>query len=213
MSLDDPISYADWYWKHSVDAMRLRSEQAEQVYAPIVQQLLDDSGLSEFMPDSIRPLFGKLTAPTDPEFDTIARPFLALFTRAYGLIAGEEMSRPYEYALKMTTPTLKIDADTAAMLTQRKKMTEAVYNEYAGFAGYDETERSQFYNSRIPYPAIPDIITASRYLGDAVNPKPYAQTLFDIPDNDWMIWDWLTYQKFTTEQVLELHRTKFWDDL
>lgn len=212
MSIDDPISYAEWYWKTSVDALRLRSEQAEQSYAPIIQQLLDDSGLSEFMPDLLRPLFGNLTEPTEPDFDSLGRPFLALYTRAMGLIAGEEIARPTAYALKAATPTLKIDADMAAILTQRKKMSKAVYDTYASFAGYDDTEKSEFYKARIPYPSIPDIITASRYLGDATNPKPYAQSLFDIPDTDWMVWDWLTYQKFTTEQVLSLHRGKFWDE-
>ena len=212
MSIDDPISYADWYWKHSVDALRLRSEQGEQSYAPIIQQLLDDSGLSENMPDMLRPLFGNLTNPTEPDFDTIGRPFLSLYTRAMGLIAGEEIARPTSYLLKSSTPTLKIDANMAAILRQRMKMTDNVYNIYAGFEGYDDIEKGQFYDSLLPYPSIPDIITASRYLGDATNPKPYAMSLFDIPEKDWMIWDWLTYQKFTTEQVLSLYRAKFWDE-
>jgi len=212
MSIDDPISYAEWYWKNSVDAARLRAEQAEETYAPIIKQIMDDSGLTEFMPDMLRPLFGNLTEPTEPDFDTIGRPFLSLYTRALGMIAGDEIARPTAYALKAATPTLKIDANMAAILTQRRKMTENVYDVYASFEGYDEIEASEFYKSRLPYPSIPDIITASRYLGDAVDPKPYAQSLFDIPDNDYMVWDWLTYQKFTTEQVLELYRTKFWDD-
>jgi len=212
MSVDDPISYGDWYWKQSVDAVRLRSEQAEQTYAPIVQQLLDDSGLSENMPDMLRPLFSNLTNPTDPDFDDVSRPFLAIYTRAMGLIAGEQIARPTEYALNAATPTQKIDAAMAAILTQRRKMTDAVFKVYSGFEGYDETESNEFYNSRIPYPSIPDIITASRYLGDAVNPKPYAMSLFDIPENDYKIWDWLTYQKLTTEQVLQLYRSKFWDN-
>ncbi len=212
MSIDDPISYADWYWKHSVDALRLRSEQAEQSYAPIIQQILTDSGIGEFIPDYLKPLFGELTEPTHPDFDEVMSPLLSMFTRAYGLVAGEEMSRPYEYALKTANPTLKIDVDMATILKQRRLMTDEVWDVYAGFAGYDKTEASQFYKTRLPYPSIPDIITASRYLGDAVDPKPYALKLFDIPDKDFMLWDWLTYQKFTTEQVLELYRTKFWDE-
>jgi len=206
MSIEDPISYADWYWKHSVDALRLRSEQAEQTYAPIIQQIINDTGLYEFIPKALKPLFDNLIAPSDPDFDTISRPFLSLYTRAVGLIAGDEIARPTAYLLKAATPTLKIDADMAAILTQRKLMSKEVYNVYAGFEGYDETEASEFYKSRIPYPQIPDIITASRYLGDATNPEPYAQSLFDIPENDYKIWDWLSYQKLTTEQVQELFK-------
>ncbi|GAI80365.1 unnamed protein product, partial [marine sediment metagenome] len=107
---------------------------------------------------------------------------------------------------------LKIDADMAAILTQRRQMSEAVYNVYASFAGYDEGEASQFYKTHIPYPSIPDIITASRYLGDPSHPEHYARTLFDIPDPDFMIWDWMTYQKLTTEQVMSLYRMGHWDE-
>jgi len=211
MSIADPISYADWYWKHNVDALRLRSEQAEESYAPIIQQILSDTGLYEFLPDALRPLFGNLTAPTHPDFDTIARPFLSLYTRAIGLVAGEEIARPTAYLLKAGKPTLKIDAEIAAILRQRMLMPENVYDVYASFAGYDKAEASQFYKSRLPYPAIPDIITASRYLGDAFDPKPYAMSLFDIPENDYKIWDWLSYQKLTTEQVQELFRRGAFD--
>ncbi|GAH79246.1 unnamed protein product, partial [marine sediment metagenome] len=62
--------------------------------------------------------------------------------------------------------------------------------------------------SNLPYPAIPDIITASRYLGDATDPMPYAMSLFDIPENDYKIWDWLSYQKLTTGQVQELFKRR-----
>jgi len=208
MSIEDPISYAEWYWKVSVDAQRLRSEQAEQTYAPLIQQILDLSGVSEFMPEALRPLYSELVKPTHPDFDTIARPIISMYTRALGLVAGEEIARPTAYMLKASTPTLKIDANMAALLTQRRKMIKPVFDVYAGFEGYSDTESREFYNSLLPYPSIPDIITASRYLGDAVNPKPYAMSKFDIPDNDFMIWDWLTYQKFTTEQVLSLHKGK-----
>jgi len=212
MSIDDPISYADWYWKHSVDATKLSSDKAEKTYAPIISQIIADSGIQEFIPNYLKPLFGIIAKPTESFWEDIQRPFLNTMTRITSMAFGEEIARPGIYAMKAGTPTLKIDADMAAILTQRKLMSESVYNIYASFAGYDEAEASQFYKTRIPYPAIPDIITASRYLGNATDPKPYAMSLFDIPENDYMVWDWLTYQKFTTEQVLTLHRTKFWDD-
>jgi len=213
MSIEDPISYADWYWKHSVDATKAGSKLAEQTYAPIISQIISDSGMAEFIPNSLRPLFGIIASPTEDFWDDIQRPFLNTMTRITSMAFGEEIARPGIYAMKAGTPTLKIDAEMAAILTQRRLMSEAVYNVYASFAGYDEAEASQFYKTRIPYPAIPDIITASRYLGDATNPEPYAQSLFDIPENDYKIWDWLSYQKLTTEQVQELFvRHVFTDD-
>lgn len=212
MSIEDPISYAEWYWKHSVDARKVGSKLAEQTYAPIISQIISDSGMSEFIPNSLRPLFGIIASPTEDFWEDIQRPFLNTITRVTSMAFGEEIARPGIYAMKAGTPTLKIDADMAAILTQRRLMSEAVYNVYASFAGYDEAEASQYYKSRIPYPAIPDIITASRYLGDAFNPEPYAQSLFDIPENDYKIWDWLSYQKLTTEQVQELFKRRVFDD-
>lgn len=206
MSIIDPISYGDWYWKHSVDAKKFTSDEAEKTYAAIVSGIIHNSGLYEFMPDFFKPLFDTISEPTASFWDDIQRPFLNTMTRITSMAFGEEIARPGIYAMKSGTPTLKIDADMAAILTQRRLMSEAVYNVYASFAGYDEAEASQFYKTRIPYPAIPDIITASRYLGDATNPEPYAQSLFDIPENDYKIWDWLSYQKLTTEQVQELFK-------
>lgn len=211
MSIEDPISYADWYWKHNVDALRLRSEQAEQTYAPILQQFLDDTRLSEFMPDALRPLYAHLTNPESPDWDDIQRPVLALYNRVMSLIAGEEITRPTMYAMRAATPTLKIDAAMAAILTQRKLMGDEVYKVYTGFAGYDESEARQFYNSRLPYPAIPDIITAVRYNHYPEHTKEKVQAIFDIPDKDWPIWDFMTYQRLTTEQILSLYVRGLWE--
>jgi len=182
MSIEDPISYADWYWKHSVDATLARSEHAEKTYAAVIRQILDGSGLSEFMPDVLRPLFDNLAAPESPDWDDIQRPVLALVSRATSLIAGEEIARPMSYALKSATPTLLIDADMAALLAQRKLMSDETYNLYASFAGYSEVEAGQFYHSRLPYPTISEIIGTARYLGTVENYKDYARQYFDIPD-------------------------------
>ena len=212
MSIESPISYADWYWKNSVDATKFSSDEAEKTYAPVVSQIIADSGIGEFLPDYLRPLFGIISKPTASFWEDIQRPFLNTMTRITSMAFGEEVARPGIYAMKAGTPTLKIDADMAAILTQRKLMSESVYNVYASFAGYDENEAREFYNTRIPYPQIPDIITASRYLGDAYDPKPYAMSLFDIPENDYKIWDWLSYQKLTTEQVQELFKRNIYTD-
>ncbi len=212
MSIADPISYADWYWKHSVEAQKYISEHAEQSYAPVIQQIADSIGLTELLPNALRPFYGHLVDPESPDWDALQRPVLALYNRALSLVVGEEIARPTTYALRAATPTLKMDPNMAAILTQRKKMSHEVFNVYAGFAGYDDNESRDFYASRLPYPAIPDIITASRYLGDPSDAKSHAQSLFDIPDDDYMVWDWLTYQKLTTEQVLQLYRMGHWDD-
>ncbi|GAI67623.1 unnamed protein product [marine sediment metagenome] len=206
MSVLEPISYGDWYWKQSVDAIKARSEAVEKIYTPIVNGLLHNSGLYEYMPDFFKPLFDNIAAPTEDAWEDVQRLFLNATTAATSALYGDELARPGMYAMKADKTTLKIDADMAAILTQRKLMSEPIYALYGAWTGYDKAEAAQFYKSRLPYPSIPDIITASRYLGDWHNPQRYAMSLFDIPDRDYKIWDWLSYQKLTTGDVQELFK-------
>ncbi|MBA7528711.1 hypothetical protein ES705_20899 [subsurface metagenome] len=212
MAIEDPDTYAEWYWKHSVDATNLRSKQAEQAYAPIIQQILDDSGLSEFMPDALRNLFGNLTTPTDDYFDTISTGFMNIVAHATSLVAGENLARPLKYDLNNATPTLRIEPDMAAILRQRKLMSPEIYELYASWAGYSKDEAGVFYNSRLPYPSIPDIISATRYLSGAEDVKNNVMAYYDISDKDWYVWDWLTYQKFTTGEIQSLYKMGLWEE-
>jgi len=211
MSIESPISYGDWYWKHSVDALRLRAEQAEKSYAPVIQQILNDSGLSEFMPNVLRPLFGNLTAPTEPDWDEIQRPFLGLISKAVGVIAGDEIARPFKYEAAEKNLTMRIDAETATTLQQRKKITEDLYMGRMHSEGYADSEISHFYNSRLPYPPFEDIITWARYHGDPYNPKELAWSKFQISPDDWELWEWLSVQKLTTGQIQSLYVRDTWD--
>ncbi len=211
MTLEDPISYSDWYWKHSVDAMKERSEQAEKTFAPVVNDILDISGMREFIPDAFKSYYDNISNPTDSFWDAMQSPFVSVITRVLTLAAGEEIARPAIYARRALNPNLRIDADIAAILTQRKLMSDDTYKEYAAFAGYQATEADSFYKTRLPYPAVPDIITASRYLGEGTTPKTYALSLFDIPGKEYDVWDWLSYQHLTTEQVLSFYRRNIWE--
>jgi len=212
MSIKDPISYGDLYWKQSTDALLFSSEEAEKSYTPVINDILDISNLRQFIPDAFKSYYNNLSAPAAGYWDGAQRVFGEFVTRAMNIAFGQEIMRPSNYKMRAVNQTLKIDADMAAILRQRLQMTDEDYRYYTNIAGYNDKENRQFYNSRIPYPAIPDIITASRYLGDATNPKPYAMSVFDIPEKDYPIWDWLSYQKLTTEQVQELFRRRVFTD-
>lgn len=211
MSIEDPISYADWYWKHNVDALKLRSKQAEQTYAPIVQQILDDTGLSEFMPAALRPLYAQLASPESPDWNDIQRPFLGVISRAVALVAGEEMARPFKYETSEKNLTLRIDAATATILQQRKKITDELYKGRMHSEGYADSEIDHYYNSRLPYPAFQDIITWARYHGDPYNPKELAWSKFEISPDDWELWEFLSIQKLTTQQIQSLYVRDIFD--
>ena len=209
--LESPATYAEWYWKTSMDAKNALSEHAEKSYGDMIQQILVSSGLSDIFPVSLRPLIGMLSAPVSPDWDEIQRPFLGLISRTVGLIAGEEMARPFQYEAAEKLLTLRMDAETATTLQQRKKITDELYMGRMHSAGYADSEISHFYNSRLPYPPFDNIITWARYNGDPTNPKELAWSKFQISPDDWELWEWLSIQKLTTDQVQSLYVRDIWD--
>ncbi|GAI67642.1 unnamed protein product [marine sediment metagenome] len=109
MSVLEPISYGDWYWKQSVDAIKARSEAVEKIYTPIVNGLLHNSGLYEYMPDFFKPLFDNIAAPTEDAWEDVQRLFLNATTAATSALYGDELARPGMYAMKADKTTLKIE--------------------------------------------------------------------------------------------------------
>lgn len=210
-NLESPSTYAEWYWKNSLDASMARSEGAEKAYAPVISNILAASGISEFIPASLQPFYALLASPTAPDWDDAQRMFLGTVSRAVNLVAGEEMARPFQYEAAEKLLTLRMDAETATILQQRKKITDDLYFGRMHSAGYADSEITHYYNSRLPYPAFADIITWARYHGDPYNPKELSWSKLQVSPEDWDLWEWLSRQKLNTEQVLSLYRRDTWD--
>ncbi|MBA7524177.1 hypothetical protein ES705_16314 [subsurface metagenome] len=210
MAIEDPQTYAEWYWKNSVDAGLLASENAEKTYAPVVKGLLHDSGLYEFMPDFFKPLFDILSKPTEGYWDDLQRDITHIMTQTTSLIFGKAVARPGMYEYNRSTLNLKIDPDMAAIMTQRKWLKRDIFDDYVSYEGYGGIEAKRFYESRLPYPTIPEIIGTARYLAPVDNYKEWANKHFDIPESIWDIWNWQTWQRLTTEQVQSLYVRDTW---
>ena len=210
-NLESPSTYAEWYWKNSLDASMARSEGAEKAYAPVISNILAASGISEFIPASLQPFYALLSAPPAPDWDDAQRTFLGVITRAVTMVVGDEEARPFQYKAAEKYLSMFIDAETATILQQRKKITDDLYLGRMHSAGFADSEISHYYNSRLPYPAFADIITWARYNGDPTNPKELSWSKFQVSPDDWELWEWLSRQKLNTEQVLSLYRRDTWD--
>jgi len=212
MALESPSTYSEWYWKHSIDANAFRSKEREDSYSPVISQILNDLGIQDLIPASLSQYFSILSSPPAPDWDEAQRAFLGLITRAVTVVAGDELARPFQYETAEKLQTLRIDPETATTLQLRKKISDDLYMGRMHSAGYADSEIAHYYNSRVPYPAFPDIIEYARYHGDPYNPKGIAWDKFTISPDDWPLWEWLSIQKLNTEQVLSLYKRKFWDD-
>jgi hypothetical protein len=209
--IENPKTFGDFYWKSEVEAKRLRSEQYEKSYGPVITSFLHDTGLFEFIPEPFRELFGHLEAPTEPDWDDVQRMFLGTVARGVGLVAGEQMAKPFEYEANEKFLNTRIDANMAMTLHRRKKVTDNYYLHRMASAGYSEDESRHAYTASFPYPTLPEIIRYGRYHSDADNPKMFVWELFDIHPDDWEMWNWLSFQKLNTEQVQTVYRRGGWD--
>jgi len=212
MALESPATYAEWYWKHSIDASNALAEEREKLFAPIVGGIISDLNMLETLPPSMRTYYNNLVSPPSPGWEDAQRAFMGVLGRAVETVAGDEMARPFKYKHASSLLSMQIDAETAIILQQRKKITDNFFLGRMHSAGFADEESIHLYQARMPYPTIPDLITYSRYHGPPDSPKDMAWSLFDIPTNDWPLWEWLSFQKPTTEQVYSLFKRKIWDE-
>ncbi len=66
MSIKDPISYGDWYWKQSVDASRLFDEGIEKAVSPFIKNVLNDVPELGELPSGMLNLMQGLAEPATP---------------------------------------------------------------------------------------------------------------------------------------------------
>ncbi|KKN04653.1 hypothetical protein LCGC14_1095210 [marine sediment metagenome] len=209
--IDSPKTFGDYYWAAEVEAKRLRSEQREKSYGPIIGQWLRDTGFDEIMPDQFAKLFDTLRSPSEPDWDDVQRMFLGTVSRAVALAGGEQMAKPFEYEAAEKYQHTRIRPESAITLFQRKKITESLFDHRMHSGGYSDEEAEHLYNSMRPYPTMPELIRYGRYNSDAENPKAFVWELFDIHPDDWEMWNWLSIQKLSTQQVQTVYRRGGWD--
>lgn len=210
MTLESPATYADWFWSHGLKASLTESETYERELSPTVSNVIDSLHIAEFLPPTLSTFLTSLRAPSHPAWATVLGRFTSeVADGIVGQTLGHAL-QDFNYSMASWFKDLRIDKETAAILNQRRKITDELFTSRMESAGFKEAEASAFYESRQPYPTIPEIILYSRYHGDPDTPREAAWKLFDITATDYDLWEWLTVQKLTVDQVLSLYkRDKF----
>lgn len=209
--IESPKTFGDYYWNAEVEAKRLRSEQHEASFSPIIGDYLGALGIPDNTPRALVDFLDKLTAPTEPDFDDLQRMFLGTVSRGVALAGGDQMAKPFEYEAAEKYLNQRIGPEQAVTLFQRKKITQSFYDHRVHSAGYADSEAAHLYNSMRPYPSVQELIRYGRYHSDADNPKAFVWNLFDVHADDWEMWNWLSVQKLSTEQVQTVYRRAGWD--
>jgi len=209
--IESPKTFGDYFWASEVEAKRLRSEQHEKSFGPVLGAFFDEIPFPDSMSPALTSLLSNLVNPTDPDWDDVQRMFLGTVSRGVALAGGQQMAKPFEYEAAEKYLNERITPQTAVTLFQRKKITESLYSHRMHSGGFSDEESDHLYNAMRPYPTMPELIRYGRYHSDADNPKAFVWELFDIHPDDWEMWNWLSVQKLSTQQVQEVYRRGGWN--
>lgn len=206
MSLASPSTYAEWYWKHGVDATKEFDESLERVFAPYFSGMFADLPDIAQLPTGIQNFVRLLAEPPSAGFGGFAlgvgvemvdevlhstlNPAMLMLSRAINKRAREKW---------LTT-------SEAATLFQRRKITEELWQDIFAAEGYEDIVGQFYYLSQFPYPSISDIMLWGRYHGDPLNTRGTVWEKIDVPAVDYDMYEWLTLQRLSSQDAHTLFR-------
>jgi len=209
--INNPKTFGDYYWAGEVEAKKAFAEQHEQALKGSVSAFFDGMGFNDLIPPEMAEMFSQLKDPKEPSWDDLQRMFLGTVSRGVALAGGEQMAKPFEYQAAIKYQQTRVTPEVAIGLMQRRKIDENFYEGRMQSGGYSADEAFHLYNSTMPFPSIPELIRYSRYNTDAENPQVGVLDRFDVPLMDFDMWEWLSRQKLSTEQVQAVYRRGGWD--
>jgi len=212
MGVDNPISYGDYYWAAQLEAAKLMDEQTEFALAPFFGGLLGDiSGLSE-LPSGMQTFLRSLAEPPSAGMGGFA-----------ALTAGEFASETIRDLIKPGMSAASrfinrgaletwLNSEQAIRLHHRMKIDDEYFGLLMTSEGYDMSIANQLSTSLIAYPTISEIMRYARYHGDPVNTREKVWKKFNVPADDYDMYEWLTLQVLSTEQIDRLFRREVISD-
>lgn len=208
MGVKNPISYGDYYWAAQLEAAKLMDEQTEFALAPYFGGLLSEIPDIAALPAGIQTFLQVLREPPSAGLGGFA-----------ALTAGEFASETLRDLMKpgISAATRKINrgaletwltASQGTALHLRGKIDDEYYKLIMNSEGFDDSIASQFETSMLPYPAIGDLMRFARYHGEPTNTREKVWEKFNVPAIDYDMYEWLSLQVLSTDQIHKLLRRK-----
>ncbi|GAJ12161.1 unnamed protein product, partial [marine sediment metagenome] len=204
MSLDSPITYAEWYWKHSVDAQNKYFEDAEKDLAGMFRPILKDVIAVEDLPDGYKSFLQEFLEPTSQTTGAVGMRFASEIADSIVSGAISPIVRVANQAMEYNMLSNILTAGQAATLYRRKRIEPELYETYMKYGGYPKEQYDKLYRAIEPFPSIPDLIMYGRYQAGFDNVWGGVAEVYDIDTEDYKIWEWLGRQRLNTIQVQSL---------
>ncbi len=206
MGVKNPQTYGDHYWAAQVEAEKVFQDGVEDEVSSYVEAMYDSLGLKEVLPEPFSRFVGAMTSGKSFAWGGILARFGSEMADS---VLGQSMGhalKDFNYMMAEKFSDLRITASEAAILHSRRKIDEPFFLARALSEGLKPAEAAAFYGSRLPYPAIPDIVRWARYHGDAYNIRGTVWEKFDVPVDDMDVWDFLGQQVLSTGMITKLFR-------
>ncbi len=206
MTVKDKQTYGEYYWSSQVEAATLLAEQSEAEIAAVASGLIGTLGISEILPDEFASLFSQIEAPSAAFLGDIGGRFVSEVADGAVNRAANPLFESLGYKAYMRSPTKKIPPTSAAVLRSRQQITDELFLERFRMGGFEPLEAEMQYKSMLAYPSIPDLMLYARYHGDPDNVRGLVWEHFDVPAEQFDLWEWQTAQRLTTEQAQSLFK-------
>jgi len=204
MGIKDKATYGEYYWAMQVEAEKAFDESIENVMAPLFAGVLRDAPELSELPPGVQHLMGTLAHPESPGLGA----FLKLTGAEFAAEVLKDLLAPGMAMMKRVTNRRAketwLTTPQAVTLSQRKKLTDEYFYLVSSSEGYEDIVADTVYTSQLPYPTIPEIMTWARYHGDFDNIQQKVWEKFDVPADDFALWEWLSWQRLTTLQAQQL---------
>jgi len=212
MSIKSPETYADYYWKNSVEANAEFDENIESAFAPMFANVLRDVPAIDELPTGLRNFIRSLAEPPSAGFG------------GFALGVGVEMIDETLHTLmnpmmKMMGRSINrgaletwLTSGEGNTLFRRGKIQENFWELITSSEGYDNINARFKYQSEAPYPSIPDIMLYTRYHDSGKISRDEVWNYFDVPAAEFELWEWLTRQRITTIDAHTLMRRGLIDE-
>jgi len=206
MSLKSPITYAEWYWKRYVDAEQAFDESKEVALSPHLAALLGDMPELSELPSGMQSFMRTLGEPTSPGL-------AGFLISAGGEFAAETLRDAIAPAITMLKRSVNrraretwLTAQQAVTLSQRKKIDDDYFYLLTASEGYEDIAADSLFTSMMPYPTVTQLMSWARYHGDFDNTKSKVWEKFNVPVDDYDMWEWMSRQHVNTQQAQELFK-------
>ena len=206
MGIKEKQTYGEYYWAMQVEAQKLFADDIEAEVSSYVSSMFKDLKIREVLPAS----FGKYVDAMTSKKSFAWGGILARFgSEMADSVLSQTMGaalKDFNYLMSESFGDERIRPEQANILYQRKNIGDTFWAARMLSGGYRLSEAIHAYGASLPYPTIPDIMTFARYAGDGSPNKSLVWSLFDVPADEYDLWNFQTLQRLTSEQAHTLLR-------